>query len=219
MGTEVLKQPHQFHASLSALQVVELPHSSSSKAVIFGNQIDVYKSSSNVLAIDDAAVSITYNGGTNTLRLPNTTPGVGITIGGDTNLFRNAPHTLKTNDSLVVAGNLDVLAGSKILSAGVDLFDIGLGGGGGGTITGTGTNNAITKWTGTTSIGDSIITEGTGAITVAGTLSAQGIIYTQEQQVVKTPTTTMPGNSAVTSIIAVSALPVTPEIGTLYILV
>ena len=155
MGTEVLKQPHQFHASLSALQTVELPHSSNSKAVVFGNNIDVYKSGNDVLNVDDAAVSVNYNGGKNTLRLPNTTAGVGITIGGDTNLYRSAANTLKTDNSF----------------------------------------------------------------TVADTLSAQGIIYTQEQQVVKTPTTTMPGNSAVTSIIAVSAIPVTPEIGTLYILV
>ena len=40
------------------------------------------------------------------ITIPDTTAGAGLTIGGDTNLYRSAANTLKTDDSLTVAGNL-----------------------------------------------------------------------------------------------------------------
>ncbi len=42
------------------------------------------------------------------------------------------------------------------------------GGGGGGSLSGSGTNTKLAKWTGASSLGDSIVTEGTGVVTVAG---------------------------------------------------
>lgn len=57
------------------------------------------------------------------------------------------------------------------------------------------------------------------ALTINGTLSTNNTIYTNDKQVVTTNTTTVPGTSAVTNILAVSAIPVTQEPGTLYILV
>ena len=46
--------------------------------------------------------------------------------------------------------------------------------GSGGTISGSGTSGKLTKWSGATSIGDSIMTESASAIDVAGTLQATG---------------------------------------------
>jgi len=54
--------------------------------------------------------------------------------------------------------------------------------------------------------------------TINTTLSARGTIYTDNKQVVTTNTTTIPGVSAITKILAVSALPTPQEVGTLYIL-
>jgi hypothetical protein len=51
-----------------------------------------------------AAPVISVNGGKTTLALTDTTADVGITIGGDTNLFRSAANTLKTDDNLTVGG-------------------------------------------------------------------------------------------------------------------
>jgi hypothetical protein len=44
------------------------------------------------------------NGGADTLNLSNTTAGVGITIGGDCQLYRSAADTWKTDDNLIVNG-------------------------------------------------------------------------------------------------------------------
>lgn len=56
-------------------------------------------------------------------------------------------------------------------------------------------------------------------LTVIGNISASNEIYVGEHQVIKTNTTTFPGISAVTKIIAVSALPIPQQLNTLYILV
>jgi hypothetical protein len=56
-------------------------------------------------------------------------------------------------------------------------------------------------------------------LTVTTTISAKDKIYVNEKQVVTTDVTSVPGTSAVTTIIAVSALPGTQIPGTLYILV
>jgi hypothetical protein len=56
-------------------------------------------------------------------------------------------------------------------------------------------------------------------LTVASTISAANAIYTNDKQVVTTNVTSVPGTSAVTTIVAVSALPGTQIPGTLYILV
>jgi hypothetical protein len=42
----------------------------------------------------------------NQITIPDTTAGAGLTIGGDTNLYRSAANTLKTDDSLAVGGTL-----------------------------------------------------------------------------------------------------------------
>jgi hypothetical protein len=59
----------------------------------------------------------------------------------------------------------------------------------------------------------------TGNLTVNGTVSASSTIFSADRQVVTTNTTTVPGTSAVTSILAVSALPVPQETGVLYIVI
>jgi hypothetical protein len=55
--------------------------------------------------------------------------------------------------------------------------------------------------------------------TISGTVSASSTIFSSNRQVVTTNTTTVPGTSAVTSILAVSALPGTQEPGVLYIVI
>ena len=59
----------------------------------------------------------------------------------------------------------------------------------------------------------------TGNLTVNGTVSASSTIFSADKQVVTTNTTTVPGTSAVTGILAVSALPVVQEAGVLYIVI
>ena len=43
--------------------------------------------------------------GSDQITIPDTTAGAGLTIGGDTNLYRSAADTLKTDDSLVIGAN------------------------------------------------------------------------------------------------------------------
>jgi len=49
--------------------------------------------------------NVSGNYGKNTLNLIDTTANVGMTIGGDTNLYRSTNNTLKTDDSLIVGIN------------------------------------------------------------------------------------------------------------------
>jgi hypothetical protein len=56
-------------------------------------------------------------------------------------------------------------------------------------------------------------------LTVVGNVSATGTIYTNNKQVVTTSTTNVAGTSAVTTILAVSAIPLSPDPNTLYILI
>jgi hypothetical protein len=59
-----------------------------------------------------ASQTISNNGGKTTLALTNTTADVGLTIGGDTNLYRSAANTLKTDDEFAIGinGGKDTLA-------------------------------------------------------------------------------------------------------------
>ena len=63
----------------------------------------------------------------------------------------------------------DAVIGSGLAFDGTTLTAAG---GSGGTITGSGTSGKLTKWTGGTSIGNSIMTESASLITVAGSVSA-----------------------------------------------
>ena len=81
-------------------------------ALEFGNGpnlANLYRSANDTLKTDDA-FSSSYAGGKTTLSLTDTTTSVGITFGGDTNLYRpnGSADTLKTDDSLVVDVNLTV---------------------------------------------------------------------------------------------------------------
>lgn len=62
------------------------------------------------------SLAISNNGAKSTLSLSNATPGVGITIGGDTNLYRSAANNLATDD------NLSILGGTLQLGADASLF-------------------------------------------------------------------------------------------------
>lgn len=52
------------------------------------------------------SLELSGNGGKTTLALTDTTANVGLTIGGDANLYRSAADTLKTDDTLKVGSNL-----------------------------------------------------------------------------------------------------------------
>lgn len=58
----------------------------------------------------------------------------------------------------------------------------------------------------------------TGNLTVTSDISAQNNVYISGKKSITTPITLTSGTSAVTTIVAVSALPAIQEIGTLYIL-
>jgi len=65
-----------------------------------GTGIDAVLVQTGNLIVDDTS------GGADQITITDTTAGAGLTIGGDTNLYRSAANTLKTDDSLAVTGNL-----------------------------------------------------------------------------------------------------------------
>jgi hypothetical protein len=104
----------------------------------------------------------------------------------------------------------------------------------GGIITGNLGVSGITTLSGTTIIGDesqiATIFADNGrvginnetpneALTIVGNVSATGTVYTNNKQSVTTNTTNVAGTSAVTTILAVSAVPVSPDPNTLYIVI
>ena len=56
-------------------------------------------------------------------------------------------------------------------------------------------------------------------LTVVGSISASSGVYFNNHQAVKTVTTNVPGTSAITTILAVSALPASPDPTTVYIVI
>ena len=56
-------------------------------------------------------------------------------------------------------------------------------------------------------------------LTVVGNISASSGVYFNNHQAVKTVTTNVPGTSAITTILAVSALPASPDPTTVYIVI
>jgi len=65
-----------------------------------GTGIDAVLVQTGNLVVDNTS------GGADQITITSTTAGSGLTIGGDTNLFRSAANTLKTDDSLAVAGDI-----------------------------------------------------------------------------------------------------------------
>jgi hypothetical protein len=65
-----------------------------------GTGIDAVLVQTGNLIVDDTS------GGADQITITSTTAGSGLTIGGDTNLFRSAADTLKTDDSFVIGGTL-----------------------------------------------------------------------------------------------------------------
>ena len=61
--------------------------------------------------------NVSGNYGKNTLNLTDTTVNVGMTIGGDTNLYRSTNDTLRTDDSLIVDGSLTVNGASTSINS------------------------------------------------------------------------------------------------------
>jgi hypothetical protein len=78
-------------------------------------------------------------------------------------VFRNMDYVGFNNSPVDLGAGVDFsggTAGGVIYSGGTDLYDIFSGGGGGsGTVGGTGTVNAISKWSSTTDIADSQLTD------------------------------------------------------------
>jgi len=101
-------------------------------------------------------------------------PALGNATGGTLALTGNFTSNITGSTQCVHANASGVLSGT-----GSDC-----GAGGGGTITGSGTANTLTKWTGSTAIGNSSITDAAGGVVVgsptggakgAGTLNATGL--------------------------------------------
>ena len=65
-----------------------------------GTGIDAVLVQTGNLIVDDTSA------GADQITITDTTAGAGLTIGGDTNLFRSAANTLKTDDSFVATGNI-----------------------------------------------------------------------------------------------------------------
>lgn len=56
-----------------------------------------------------AAQTVSNAGGKTTLQLSNTGADTGLTVGGDTNLYRSAPDNLKTDDTITIGGTSNQL--------------------------------------------------------------------------------------------------------------
>jgi hypothetical protein len=80
--------------------------------------VDLQVGASSVFTLDKAGVLTLSRGSaaSDTLLLSSTTTGTGILIGGDTNLYRSAANTLKTDDNFVVGtgASLTVLSSATI---------------------------------------------------------------------------------------------------------
>ncbi|HEY8108440.1 MAG TPA: hypothetical protein VIF43_00265 [Patescibacteria group bacterium] len=124
--------------------------------------------------------SITNAGGKTTLALTNTGTDTGLTIGGDSNLYRSAADTLKTDDSLTVAGTLSSPgsgANSERFGAGstTSTFLRGTAVGYGATVTG---NSAVALGYNTssagTSIGNQTSTDANGGVAIGVSATSSG---------------------------------------------
>ena len=85
--------------------------------------------------------------------------------------------TLSPTSALYVDGNITVNSTYDIcIEGGNCLSSVG---GGGGSVTGTGSANTIPRWTNSTNLGDSIISESGAAITISGNVTLGGNYYFQ----------------------------------------
>jgi hypothetical protein len=121
------------------------------------------------------------------------------------NLGLGTAATLNSDSFALSGGNTN---GSNLLIGTNDNFNLNLA-------TANTTRMTITS-TGNVGINTTTPNE---RLTVVGNISATGTIFNANRRVVTTNTTTVPGISAVTGILAVSALPVVQETGVLYILI
>ncbi|KKL66370.1 hypothetical protein LCGC14_2145650 [marine sediment metagenome] len=85
----------------------------STPGIVLGNDTNLYRSATNVLATDDK-VDIKNNGGKTTLKLSNTGTDTGITLGGDVVLFRKAATRLEITGS--IENNDSISSGSTIIA-------------------------------------------------------------------------------------------------------
>jgi hypothetical protein len=106
-----------------------------------------------------------------------------INAGGNPSMLQNTFSNLPTNK---LTGQLfvstDTFAWYRNNGSSWDL----IGGPGTGTITGSGTNGTIPKFTGAAILGDSIITENAGKITISGNLNVNNIILNSNTGITKT---------------------------------
>jgi hypothetical protein len=70
---------------------------------------------------------VSGNYGKDTLNLSDTTTSVGMTIGGDSNLYRSAANTLKTDDNLIVDLDLSVNGNTTLGDSNADTVTINAG--------------------------------------------------------------------------------------------
>ena len=91
-------------------------------------RVELYRASGDVLATDDVILS-TVASGKNTISLTDTTTNVGLTLGHDTNLYRSAANTLRTDDSFIVDGATCSINSTTITlgDANTDTLDINAG--------------------------------------------------------------------------------------------
>lgn len=78
-----------------------------------GNALSVGRSGGTVSIIAPTTISAS-SASAGSLLLSSTTAGNGLTIGGDTNLYRSAANTLKTDDSLIIGSGLSLSKALKI---------------------------------------------------------------------------------------------------------
>ncbi len=156
----------------------------SASGITFGTDTNLYRSAADTLKTDDsvvvagaAGVTVSGNGGKTTVAISNTGSNIGITLGGDTNLYRSGANALKTDDALTAGAGLTVTGAATVSTTlGVTGVTTTTGGVAGGSSHRPTLEGAITLTTGT----DTACDNGTrfyGEVFVPANATLTGIEY------------------------------------------
>lgn len=112
MGFNVIA-PSSLGSSIDTTEITDLTIVNadvSASAAIVGSKLDLTSGTAGITASGSIAANKT-GGGKDQITLSSTTAGAGVTIGADTNLYRSAAGTLKTDGSIIAVGDISTTGG------------------------------------------------------------------------------------------------------------